>query len=55
MELNSSLSRDGQISCQDVHFTSIEDIYLKSSILRQSSILSVSGALKKLVADSTNK
>jgi hypothetical protein len=30
-------------ACQDVHFTSIEDIDLKSSILGQSSTLRVSG------------
>jgi hypothetical protein len=30
-----------RIACQDVHFTSIEDIYLKSSIPEQSSILRV--------------
>jgi hypothetical protein len=31
------------ISCHYLHFTSIEDIYLKSSILGLSSILRVSG------------
>ncbi len=38
---------ENQIACQDVHFTSIEDIYLKSSIPGQSSILRVSGRSKR--------
>jgi len=32
-----------QVSCHYVHFTSIEDIYLKSSIPGQNSILRVTG------------
>lgn len=34
------------ISCHYLHFTSIEDIYLKSSIPGQSSTLRVSGSTK---------
>jgi hypothetical protein len=36
-------NRKLRTACQDVHFTSIEDIYLKSSIPGESSILRVTG------------
>jgi len=41
--LRNSPDSDGNTACQDVYFTSIDDIYLKSSIPRQSSILCVTG------------
>ena len=39
-----SASNNLRIACHYLHFTSIEDIYLKSSILGLSSILRVSGS-----------
>jgi len=44
--------RDGEefkISCHYVHFSSIEDIYLKSSIPGQSSILRVTGSYPRFL------